>query len=153
MCEEEAVFKQPSCNPAAFKRADLIAASCLVELNWAVGTRLIELARSDAHGNTHIRTHTNVFPFLISINHWTFCKCCWLPIINDYALLAAGEVMGRGRPFPLDIMQQWLYADGNKIPGHIFMIMSIQLEISLNCTCIHWQHGHISVIWQMRNTC
>lgn len=71
-------------------------------LNSAAGTELREQPRSDVqvftctwqHTITHTHMHTvdTNFPLLISINHWPFCKCCWLPIINDYALLAAGKV-------------------------------------------------------------
>lgn len=52
-------------------------------------TAKVRCASICLHMTTHTHTH---FPLLISINHWPFCKCCWLPIINDYTLLAAGKV-------------------------------------------------------------
>ena len=140
-CVMQEVFKQAGCSSAAFETAYLIAAGWLVGLDSAAGTGAPGTsARSDAqvflshdntHTHTHAHTHYTYFPILISINHWPFCKCCWLPIINDYALLATGKVRRvKTSPSHWTLFSRRLHANSNeKNCRHIFIIMSICREM------------------------
>lgn len=93
-----AAFKQAGC---PFETASFSAAAWLIGFELSCWDRVQRTAKvrcasirllMPTHNHTHTHTVDTHFPLLISINHWTFCKCCWLPIINDYALLAAGKV-------------------------------------------------------------